>query len=92
MILVQSPKGVYALEQIRSRLVLKEVTLAAALRSNPSALVSSEAHPRRHEILKRLRSGKIDESVKLLSQIRLTPVQKICRKAKKALRMLSGKG
>lgn len=92
LILVQSPKGAHALEQIRRRLVLKEVTLAAALRSNPSALVSSEAHPRRHEILKRLRSGKIDESVKLLSQIRLTPVQKICRKAKKALRMLSGKG
>ena len=92
LVLVQSPKGTKVLEQIRDQLVLKEVPLASALQSNPSALVSSAAHPRRSEILKQLRSGKFDDCTRLLSQDQPSFLKKGCRKAKKVLRILMRKG
>lgn len=91
LVLVQTEKGRQLLEQIRDRLVVQEVSLADAVRYNPSALFSSPAGPLRKPVMELVRSGRIDVCAELLGRYRPDPLQRVFRKVGKILQLLRRK-
>lgn len=66
IILVQSEQGAVLLEKIADSLVLRPVSPEEASRQNPAMVAQIRGNDRKHEAMKRIRSGKIDACRKLL--------------------------
>lgn len=64
LILINSSKAHIILENIKDRIVLKQVDLDAALRYNPSAYKSSKQPKKRHAFMKNIQSMPFDEIVR----------------------------
>lgn len=70
LLLIQSEKGQQMWECIKGGFSVVTLSAAEAVRSNPSAVVSAEAHPRREEFFSRLAEG---EPLDTLVEELLTP-------------------
>lgn len=65
VMILQSDKGKDMFEQIKGRIVYKEVSLEETSLQNPSLLVSSRLKENRQEVLEQIKQGKIGECKEL---------------------------
>lgn len=70
VVLVHSDKGKNMWNDIKHRLVFKQVTLEQASQENPSMLVSSKSKKDRDKVLKMIQNGGIEECYKLFESKR----------------------
>lgn len=78
--LVQSERGKSLWNMIGDNIVCKEVLLEQTSEQNPSMLLPSESNTRRHEVLCKIRRGKISECENLFFKQKLSLLVKIKRK------------
>lgn len=85
VVLVQSKKGESIWNEIRDKVIYKEVTLEQASQQNPSMLTPSKANPNRDSVLDKIREGYIAECENLFVVPKASMSSRIKGKIKRLL-------
>ena len=88
VVLIQSEKGQALWNEISDKIKFKEVSLEQASQQNPSMLMPSKANPKREEVLKQIREGRIEECENLFVPSKISMVDRIKGKMQ---RLIHGK-
>lgn len=86
VVLLQSEKGKLLWEEIKDKIVFKQVTLEQASQENQSMLATSKAKENRAEILNQIREGRIGECEELFVQEMPSLAERIRGKVERLIR------